>query len=362
MKKISKFLSFMLSFALCIGLCIPVFATNGEAITSDYINSIENALSKISPEKENYGFEDTDFSDLWIGSEIPKYEFSNNSLNEANDFPTYPIFKGNGKLVALATILTEDTNVFADISTSLVKIINNCMKSADTKFSLIYDNIAAYYWDGENITLLKEYGYEIETRDTIPWDSDEEFKNLPVSTIQKEEPLFVSEYVSPIGYEDESVYINVPKISQPEGSGWCWAACMASIVNYKKGTNYTCRSMANRYTDNLYQGMTPEDVCSYLNSDFRLNYYKLDLIRTSPMFQSLGRGNPIFASFTSAFVNHGVVIRGMDYQSNTFSFMDPSDGYYHSCHLNYQSNGVAYMYFYSAEADSEFVIYGVYLI
>lgn len=360
MKKLNKILAFALTLALCINLCVPAFAAADDSVPEEHIKAIENALLGISPEKEVYGLGDVDFSNLWIGNEIPKYEFTNNGLCKIEEFLTYPILDENEKIVALANISRDNVETSASVSCELAEDLNTYSNRDNTEICLVYDNTAVYCWDRETHTKLSEYYIRIDNRDSASWDK---LKQYDISTckVEKKEFISISERINPIGYDDESIYLTVDKILQPYGSAWCWAAGIACVVNYIRDTDYRCRDIAKMYTENFNAGIYPEDFIKFLDRDFHILYSLIDgsygKVRTIPVFKSLQMGYPVIGFFNANDRNHAVIIRGVDFQSATFSLMNPITGDYEVGSMTPVSSGNANFNFASTVAGVRWTMY-----
>lgn len=363
MKKLNKILAFALTLALCINLCVPAYAAVDDSVPEEHIKAIENALLGISPEKEVYGLGDVDFSNLWIGNEIPKYEFTNNGLCKIEEFLTYPILDENEKIVALANISRDDVETSASVSCELAETLNDYLGHENTEICLVYDNASVYCWNGKTQTKLFDYFEIIDIRSKASWDNFSQIHDIKTSKICKNVLLYASGWINPIGYEDEVIYRNVEKIPQPTGSGWCWAACMACVINYHKGTDYDAEGIADYYKVGFHDGKSLEEIADGLFYDFGLDYWGLwndygDL-PSYAAFKSLDYNYPPIGCFTTGGTNHAVVIRGVDNQASRFSFMDPATGTYQSGSINHIASGVAHFTYIDSLTGMRLLMYGI---
>lgn len=130
--------------------------------------------------------------------------------------------------------------------------------------------------------------------------------------------------IMPLGYEDEAAYVSAPVKRQPINSDWCWAACMASIVQLETGTNYSCSTMARRYTSDYDRRATLDEAIDWLSNDFGIDYSKeLDGTYLTGILNTLAHGHAVFGGFTNGLGGHASIIRGIDCGGKTFSVMDP---------------------------------------
>ena len=138
-------------------------------------------------------------------------------------------------------------------------------------------------------------------------------------------PVFKISSIMPFGYDDEAAYISAPVKRQPDDSAWCWAACMACIVQIETGDFYNCVTMGRRYTSDYNYRATISTVNNWLNNDFGLDYsIERDGSYLTSILNTLAHGHAVFGGFTGM-TGHASIIRGIDFGSKTFSVMDPQD-------------------------------------
>ena len=332
-----KIISMCLVLSLVFSLSVSAFAVNVDAdaqVSDDVVDAVNIVLSTMAGEKEDYGFDaDVDFMKLQIGNEVPAYQVENTSLNEIKDMDFYPIIDEYGDVVAIAKIII-DNRILAFVDPTMSFNLNDIHE--ESQISIIFDDIGSYCWDGTSAKLLGESGlFDVpeNTLDSIPSSA---YARMDTSSITVAQNLdSSSNSAMPAGYDDEVAYMEVSKVKKPSGSMWCWAACMASVVNTLKSGNYTCEKMANIYTTNQQQGATSGQIRSRFLSNFGLRYSEIipgvTVIR-GDMVGYIGNKKPVFAVFIPDNVTnpiaHSTILRGFNNLNNTFSIMDPDVGKY----------------------------------
>lgn len=133
--------------------------------------------------------------------------------------------------------------------------------------------------------------------------------------------------VSPSNYD---TFCSVDKIQQPSGSWFCWACCIASMVNYMYGGNETYQSIAylfNHYTD---EGLTLAETISKFNTWFDADYIDEydDHISQTFTYNELRNDRLILGAYSYAGYGHAVVICGVNKTVKSYAFMDPAVGEY----------------------------------
>ena len=140
--------------------------------------------------------------------------------------------------------------------------------------------------------------------------------------------------------------LNVISQTQSSGSSWCWAACTASSVRYKKGwTPAMSDIVASVFgSPNPNQGATINQV------KIALSIYGVTSTATTATvgveINIYNRNSPIIAGCLSlnTGAGHMVLIRGY-YPGSVVEFMDPANGTFYTVNLSsFLSNTGAYRY------------------
>lgn len=162
--------------------------------------------------------------------------------------------------------------------------------------------------------------------------------NLEYSTIELTPVTIYSQanYISRQIDNDSDYYVylsELPYISNTtiNNVGICWAACVASIANYRVGTNYTASSLY--YALKEEYGGTPEGTNVWYSRGYNLCNMSATVTSTlqwQTLYSLLSSGKPIIFRMTDgAFLfptKHAIVLKmfsgGNDY--TTYGFMDPN--------------------------------------
>lgn len=316
---------------ICVALLFTTtsFATSDEELTiSDNmnatLNSIKTVIQSIASEKEYYGFKDVDLTSIWLGKEIPTYSAENGELVRIQDSSYYPILDADGNLISIADTTIDDGEIIAGISAEFVDTIWHY--AAGHEVALLYDAVGVSLWDG-NVIRLANAKEMIQDRDLIDDIAAEKFLEISTSDLSKSFSLNISCTIQPQGFEDSSIYLSAPVKRQDSDTLWCWAACMASMIQYETGENLTTNYVAGLYTNSATATAQMSEVKSRFK-DFDLYYSSYgdgtNLVNVKIIWDSLYDDHPVWGGFTGAIGGHAVVIRGLDLSAATFSVMDPA--------------------------------------
>lgn len=287
---------------------------------------VARSLVDISPIKSDLGFEGIDFSDLSLGSPIVAYEVTPRGTLEATRY-YYPIFSNKG-LVALATEIDE---THYQLSRALCDIIAGINPE---QIALIYDDQACYLFDGKHYKKLCGFLEKCDGRGTL-YDVNLENQIVKIMTLKESVPI---KYDSK---EEKAVMQNyyscsitaVPQVY----SKICWAASMATILNYVQNpaTPHTAYSIATSLTGStspliFNQGQLDSFVHSKFWSVYGLQYKRLSaysnqVISDSVMVTNLSNGYPIYGRFDvdNMSVDHVCTVYGIHIVSGYISIADP---------------------------------------
>lgn len=327
MKRFKQILSGLLVTVLMTSICLNAsFAVSIDDQSLIY-REIEKSLSAIIPEKEYYGLGDVDMGNLSIGEKIPTYEVVDGNL-QPTSVSLYPIFDNTGALAVVAATSTVNGEIIVSISQTFVDTLR--LLAPDSQISIIYDNNDAYLLNDGTLIKLTEYPYENHlNRDNIDTLTENSLASLCGTALSANKRLSVADLPTPLGVDDEEIYLSVPKKTQPSGSLICWATCCASILEYISGHNYDSESIAELYGSTKAEYCN--DVVDFLNKNFAVGYKYATDHNYSNIWTSLYSSKPVYGSFNNldpdVDIGHAVVIRGISYWS-VFSFMDPTNGTY----------------------------------
>lgn len=130
--------------------------------------------------------------------------------------------------------------------------------------------------------------------------------------------------------EEYYVSLTVPQVDNDtvDGVGLCWAAAVASVSNYRKGTSYDAMDIYDAL-EGLYSG-TPAGIPTQYSRAY--SYCNMFYTYTDPMefvelYDALDSKNrPVILSENGSYIGHAVVLRylcgGNEY--TTYGFVDPN--------------------------------------
>lgn len=364
MKKI--LVSMVLTASLLCSFIVPAFATNetSTAVPSDARDAIELVISTIAFEKESYGYADVDFSKIQIGEVIPTYTLFNDKSIQATAEIFYPVLDEFDNLIALAVVCSDKENeTYAFLSSELVPALNKCL-GTNENVALVYDDRGVYCWNGTSATLLarEDLAESVAGRASLSDITTEELSVVNTNQVEAICDLGLDfDSPSTIANGDEYVYISVPLKQQPSGSMWCWAACMASILQFEKGGSYTTNNIGNKYTNSTSTGASITNLQNWYK-DYGLYYslhndvsYQKNYVT---ILNILGNRHPIHGDFCRSDykARHGAVIRGINTDAKSFSVMDPTTGTYRTGKIENSSASKGMFVLLSATTNQRFIL------
>ena len=355
----------VLAVSLLCSFIVPAFTANenSTAVPDDVKDAIELVVSTIAFEKESYGYADVNFSKIQIGEIIPTYTILDNREVQPSTEIFYPILDEFDNLIALSIVCTDEENgTYAFLSSELISELNNYLGSNEN-IALVYDDKGVYCWNGISATLLanNDIAGGIDGRSSLSDITTEELSVVKTNQIDAICPLKLNlDSPSTIANNDEYAYVSVPLKKQPSGSGWCWAACMASIIQFEKGGNYTTADIGNKYSSGTSVTASSKEVQQWYK-DYGLYFSLHDDVRYQKNYVTilniLGRGHPIDASFCLDFKYwHGVVLRGINVDASSFSVMNPTTGTYQTGKIEKSSAPEGMFVLYGATEKQRYIL------
>lgn len=346
LKITKKIVALLLVFVLSYNYIVNIYANeilNG-SIEEEAAEGIFKALHNIESCKMELGLGNIDLEMVTIGERIHSYIYINKSFEEHYSF--YPLIY-NHSLIALAILVDEDENIY-QITTSLVDEINSAVEK-DESFALLYDSDSCYmYGEEKGLRLLDNFEMEIPERDSLKNKknisdfSKIELSNMDLETGKGFSSIFRAKtqtyYGTQAYYKCDVKYVSQSKFNI------CWAASIACIVNYLKGTNLTALEVAQSNGINLNNGLSAEGQEAILRKYGVAYTYANRFPSNSVILRNIKAGYPIKAGFQSNGNYHAVVVYGVNLPAGYISLMDPQIGY--ETAVQY-SNGYKYVSGYS---------------
>ncbi len=261
--------------------------------------------------------------ECWISEPIYSYDLDEYGCRRKNNVLLYPVIDSCNQCICWAIVIEYMGEKKVSVTLECTDIIDFMINNTDRGIALVYQNNKLNIWDGEN---LVSYSNNVAVKQ-VGYRDRNNMRSIKLQVITPQYKLNIIRE-STRGEDDSSAYVNIPTIRQLTNSNWCWAACMASIVNYEKGYHYSCQGMANLYTTNLQQGANDYAVQSRLQS-FGIYTTLVNPFSNQsllPILSSISRGYPCYSKFepVAGGDDHAVVIRGINFDSASVSIMNPS--------------------------------------
>lgn len=328
MKKFKqRLLSLFLSVALIagIGMTAPVSASSDPARIYAHV---QEALPVLLQSAGIYGI-------ATVSEPVPV-----TFLEGASE--AYLVFVIQDKLiVGTLTVGFSGGEFYSTLSQSNLNQLNSVFKS-QTPITLVNTN--------ENLIMLAE------DKQAVLYDSGRSYSKTQISAARRTSGSVITENTSisitAILTRNSTKQLNVPikPNMSVNGKGICWAACVASVVQYRKGTTLYAKGVFDDLE--LIYGATPSGIPTWINRGFSL--YSVSVTQTASrsagaVYSSLNSGRPVMIDvFPNSGVGHSVVIAGVTYNSSggTYTIMDPNEPSYVYSYINPSAvnNGSFYSY------------------
>lgn len=185
----------------------------------------------ISPllDTNEFGINESNYNNLYVGSPIPIYKYNNNSLSDMT--VQYPIICEDA-IIGFARVLSYGTGEKTiDYGTDCASEINVYLKENNaSSFCLIYTDNGVYIGNKGKMRLIRSYDNDISNIEQY-WEiaSNVSASKLTYGSISCQKKIVVPlSEMSVQAVEHNS--LNIDYIHQ--NGNTCWAASIASIVNY----------------------------------------------------------------------------------------------------------------------------------
>lgn len=331
--------TFLASSLMAIGALVVPQPVLGDTLVAsdidDKIISLASTLNGLEANKFGTELEDVDFSSLSICQPICFYEAVDGSLRELE--PRYPILDQNADVRMFAYDIGAESLV---VTTALARQINAALKN-DNEVAVVYDSDGCYLLrsSGELINVGTS-SYVVSTRDSIRDFSTIDVDGVTFSTI--DEIRSIDALASSLSRSARSI-LQVGYVTQNPPSNICWAACVASIANYRNGGSRTAMSVAQAYYGPSYNRRLPNlQFPSVLSANGVSGYsYYSSWPSDSTVNSNINAGYPlvgILSVNSSTQQTHAVVVRGCSISVEIY-VMDPEFGFTTAARL-----GAAYAY------------------
>lgn len=346
----------MLCDVLVLAILLPSVLTVSASQTSFPLSQSErllliDVLSEIEPQKGSWGLQNVNFNELNIGAAVHTYNYVEGTFVRSHDM--YPLTVDD-QLVLWAIPI----NGQFQITSSLVSEINTSI-DFNSPLALVYDASNAFIYSNQSFLILKYFNEEIESRGVLN-------TNARIA-VQGIDTVSLSENVC-LGYKGNNqdmprttlanISCSVSYVTQHPYNKLCWAASVACIVNYVKGTSLDAPTVAKKYygNTNFNQGINQDNLTEKIRG-YDLDYYQFSNYGDfdNKILSSIRADYPVGGSFDVVGGGyHATVIFGINVIAGRIQVMDPEFG---STTATLSSTG-DYTYV-SSYTNSTLVLYGI---
>lgn len=277
-----------------------------------------------------------DDGSIYIGSEIPTYRISENGVVEVSDYTSYPLIS-NGLIIGIIDVVYGDGTVSQVIlGKKYAAELQNALLTYSTQpFAIIHSGEGVYlkYFSSQNTICIMSHGDSEDAADLTIVNG--ELLQYYANDIEPIAPIYPV-LTTRATYSKYLPVTNVSNTSVNCCGGLCWAASIAMMSNYFKGTSYNAvaiHTLFGCFGDDYHAdevsrlsalGMTTSGPCFSSSSPYPFSYTVLKNCIDVNVLLLLD-----FQDYDAA-VAHNVVAYG--YYANTttqkyyFCYMDPNYG------------------------------------
>lgn len=367
----------LLAFSLLMTVSMTCFAEPNNAVTSNHAND-EYVESTVIPNKvetfvkdkfqmlvesvrkhpDLYGLQANETNKLYLGNGFSIFEIK---TKEASNIYYFPVLSKN----KIAEIITVSLNKNDKISATVGKDFSGTLENAAGKSS---KNDPLTIWAYKGILVAKNSKSETQLNNSpLPGSKVSKsemssmvkkaalnLKNAHKVNIKNSLPTAVKNitYDSKILYgkrNNNSKFLNVPIVPQRTSDGvqhgMCWAASVASIVNYVMGENVTAVDVCDKMNVGYDDGANGATACDALNS-YGVSSSSVDsVIGFDSAYNYINNNKPVYMRSSCSDGAHATVINGWTKSSdgNTLTIMDPA----YECYKQvYSDDGSDYYYYF----------------
>lgn len=319
---------FTLLLTLIIGVLMNnnvVYASNETLFSTEVNTQVDEYVMQIAPKhiaillqnSQNYNY--TNYS---ITRGIRQYNLVNNELVGSNTY--YYLIYGNENIIAvLVAVNNVDGEIYTNLTDSYAQILDQELENGMNENIMIATDSSLYMLRANNDLILLESTEKNPSRPSITYNDIEidcDYTDIDETTTLD---------VSAIPMLTSNISINVPIVRQ-YSDPICWAASMASILNYTNGTSLTAKEVANA-TGHGIDGATYSEVKEYYSSTYNMSVTGAGTLSSTVVATQLNKGKPIQVfHFPSSGTGHSMVLAGLSQLSSDvfYVYMDPNSSSY----------------------------------
>lgn len=358
-----KIIALIMAFVLVFSTTIFATDVDHDAIENFIPQADQQAiirtLQDMSIAKSDFGFDDINFSQIYIAPDVPVYTYNNGAFENVS-FKMYPLFT-NGALFSFAVVTYFENNQrTAQIYRYIADAVNDAgVQTGDAVFFL-YDAQGFKLICNNVSTLLSE---TLENQLTEIYDLNNNVSDAMAISWNYESGLlgYSEPYSSYSTRASGYVSCTISSVSQqyPTYKNLCWAASVACIGNKLKSMSKTAYNVASAYNpESPDTAGYLSDATSALSKVYGVTYYKYTACPSdNRIISNVSSGYPVYGQFTGGSISHAVVIYGISATGGYITIMDPFKPATYTVYVAYDSANARYSYAYTSPYASNTTIY-----
>ena len=319
---------------------------------SEYANAhIEGLVDAVESYADNYDLSTNQLTNIHIGSPFVIYEVLQATQDEIY---YYPVYDQNQELIAVLSVMGTTDDWRVSMSQEWVSDLRNLDSSNSAYlFYKIGDDLYAenplikYHIDGSNEVEDNSFSRKsyVEKQNIIS-DISSKFRKTDIEN--SDFPL-LDTYTPSFSTDTSSSKICSLYKKQGQGSlNVCWAASVATICNYRRGTNYTATGIADDMNISYDAGASIEKAQSAL-SMHEVSYSNLNKNSSAKMTWATLKRNingylPVYVSAKTSGSGHAVVAYGYSTTAGTNYVILWNPGIANSITVEFKSSGTTFAY------------------
>ncbi len=327
-----RIISTLLVLSMFMSMSIAAVSIESEA-KRNYLNDVVKGLvsqSIVSSKSSNGKY--------YIGNKIYSYKIEQERIAET-DYELYPVF-ADDKIVTVVQLSQNDTGAYsACCFTSIAENVQKYFeRNHEKETCIIYAHEGIYVYSSDNEmeciqnvenTYLSPLNINRVEREALKFNTINKIREVEVQVVHSRAKQHMTLSV-PFVSNQTSICSN----EDCDGVWMCWAASIAMIINYYRGTSYTARNVHD--ATGCYSTAIPANYMSALRTLGAYAYgpyYSFSFTNALTLVQG---GHPAFMRIEREVSNgvnegHAIVPYGYHYDPDNsplqfFLFMDPNYG------------------------------------
>ena len=299
---------------------------------------IRDGLAFLESEKELYGLDGVDFTNLSLGAQIPAYVLSEQGLSFDTEVAYYPIIENGYWILTAAVAANELGEDVVTISTDFADASLSLNNRNELDAVLIFDENTAFVCTNDKLIPVATYAEEANRKSIADCATDILLTALEIDesqSLKQSEPVQIQ--LARATYPNTHG-LSVSMVTQIATNS-CWSAVIMSALSYY-GKNvsvndvYAAAGVTKYEAASAGQAALAVEVLGFhhgINTAYS-GYYSGSLTIDIIKKETYDNSAPLFAAFGTggSTIGHAVAIRGYS-EYDTFttpyaSYMDPASG------------------------------------